>query len=653
MKHYAQRFLLYALGVILFSTAICVAAENVASLIETGEYQQATRYLQERARSTKDVDQLSNIYHRLGEIYYTYTHEYSKALNAYARVVQLSNRGLTAEDLFLAYIKKGDVYCRVGRYNDAIQTYQTLVDQFPPTHFAHQTSVQKIRNIQIALEDLRNQQRIMRTYKETPRAITAQFQIAELYRSHYHLNRPEQAITEYDALLKQHRHARVAPEAQWRVGNLRHKVLNQPELAINAYQKVTDNYPTSNFAADALFQIARIHEEQGRYELAVSIFDQLPQTYPGFWSMHAVFYWSGVCYEKLRDYRRALRGFTTFLHVYLPSLEPAYFGAIGKHDQSLHQIKTELREKIQQLQADLPKVEWKWIEQQIAEANYAAALPMARQLIADIPDSEYAKSAKSQLHSLEQYAAIQNLQDGIRKQPGTPTIAHAQFQIGMIFERKLQDYAHAIEAYSQLIGVSPESSWAAEAMYRTASIYAEHLNDPKKAIGLYQDLIKQYPSSAQVMMASFQLGEVYRSLHRYDEALKSYQTTIAYPEKDLYLAEGYNDSFADRAQFRIGRVHYEDQRYDDAFIAFQEFIESRPRSPRLSAAYVYLALIHQERDDRRKAAEAYAEARRLTIRSPVQTEMVIDEVPLLGFQGTDPRAVIQRLDELHERVSGE
>ena len=40
-------------------------------------------------------------------------------------------------------------------------------------------------------------------------------------------------------------------------------------------------------------------------------------------------------------------------------------------------------------------------------------------------------------------------------------------------------------------------------------------------------------------MAHFQLGELYRKLNRYNEALQAYKTTIGYPERDRYLAGGH------------------------------------------------------------------------------------------------------------------
>ena len=202
-------------------------AQQVGTLLKRGKYHEAAQLLEKSAISTKRVEQLSGIYEKLGDIYYAYTHQYPQALEVYDKIIQLSTQGATAEDLFLGYIKKGDVYCRMGKYEEAIQTYQTFVDQFPPAHLAHKTGLRKIHSIQTALDDLREQQRVSQDHKATPLATEARFHIAELYRSPYQLNQPERAIEIYEEILQQRKDTKLASEAQWRIGNLRDKVLNQ------------------------------------------------------------------------------------------------------------------------------------------------------------------------------------------------------------------------------------------------------------------------------------------------------------------------------------------------------------------------------------------------------------------------------------------
>ena len=634
-----------ALCLMLFTSAE-TRAQNVTTLLERGKYHEAAQLLEKSAISTKSVEQLSGICEKLGDIYYAYTHEYPQALEVYNKIIQLSDKGATAEDLFLGYIKKGDVYCRMGKYEEAIETYQALADQFPPTHLAHKTCLRKIHSIQTALDDLGEQQRVIQDHKATPLAMEAKFHVAELYRSPYQLNQPERAIEVYEEILQGRTDTKLASEAQWRIGNLRDKVLNQPALAIEAYQKVVDNYHgVSLFAAEALFQIGRIHQERGRYAAAVQAFEQLSQEHPDFWMMHAVFYWSGACYEHLRDYRRAIDAFRTFLYVYLPDLDPVYLGAIGKYDQDPVRVKTELEAKLLQLELDFPRVEWDRIKELVAVDNYVDALPLIRQYIIDMPDSEHAQQARSQLRIIECRATIQELQSI----SGALT-PYALYRAGKICERELKDYEQAIVAYRQVIEAHPDSLWAAEAVYRSGVVYAKHLNNTEKAIESYQTLISDYPSSSQTMMAHFQLGEMYRTLDQYDEAVKAYRTTIAYPKQTQHLAQGYKDSFADQAQFRIGHVHYENQRYDTAFATFQEFITNRPYSPRLAAAYAFLGDISHKRGDSKAALTAYDNAIRLLEGSPIQARMMIDEAYELGFQDSTPTAVIQHLNELRWRA---
>ena len=220
--------------------------EEVHVLVEAGRYTEANNKLEALAESTKDVEVKSWCYYHMGEIYYNYTHQYTKAVEAYDKILILEKTGLAPEEVFLAIIKKGDVYSRMGNYHDAIQTYDRLIKLAPASHFVHKTGLQKIRDINNALADLREQQRIAIQYKGTPLAGIAQFQIAELYRNHSQLNQPEKAIEEYTSLLEAHPDAIMAPEARWRIAHLRHNVLNQSALAMATYRKVVEDNPPAN-----------------------------------------------------------------------------------------------------------------------------------------------------------------------------------------------------------------------------------------------------------------------------------------------------------------------------------------------------------------------------------------------------------------------
>ncbi len=652
-------FLLHALLVIFLvveaglpSPYAYAQVEDVNALVQAGDYTQAVDKLEALAESAEDINLKGLCYYQIGEIHYNYTHQYNRAVAAYDNILKLKEKGLAAEDLYLAIIKKGDVYSRMGNYQDAIQTYDRLIKLAPASHFVHRTGLQKIRDINTALSDLREQQRIAIQYKGTPLAAIAQFQIAELYRNPSQLNQPEKAIEKYEALLAEHSEATVAPEARWRIANLYHTILKQSPRAMAMYRKVVDDYPMSNFAAEALYQMANIHRTAEKYSLAVPVFERLKEGYPNFWNMHAVLYWMGVCNEKSLNYPKAIAAFKTFLHVYLPQLDPVYLGQISMHDKDLSEVETEIGKKIEKLTEQMPEVEAERLDAARSERNYALALEIARNLVATVPDTPQAKQASEQIFTLQHLATIQNLRDQLHTRVPVPiAAARILFQIGTIYERQLQDPSKAIEAYQEVLKYHPDATYSAEALYRSGLIYADHLSAPNEAIEAYKAVITSHPKTLQAMMANFQLGELYRKLNRYNEALQAYEATIGYPERDRYLAGGYKDSFSDRAQFRIGRVHYDDDRYDDARFVFEEFIQNRTRSPRLAAAYIYLASISEKRAENRQAIYFYEQAGTLLKDNPIQMAMFIEEASALGhFHATDAEAVMRFLKEHQKRL---
>ena len=630
--------------------------EEVHVLVEAGRYTEANDKLEALAESTKDVEVKSWCYYHMGEIYYNYTHQYTKAVEAYDKILTLEKTGLAPEEVFLAIIKKGDVYSRMGNYHDAIQTYDRLIKLAPASHFVHKTGLQKIRDINNALADLREQQRIAIQYKGTPLAAIAQFQIAELYRNHSQLNQPEKAIEEYTSLLEAHPDAIMAPEARWRIAHLRHNVLNQSALAMATYRKVVEDYPASNFAAEALFQMANIHRTGEKYSLAIPIFEKLKLKYPNFWNTHAVIYWTGVCYEEISNYPKAIEAFETFLHAYLPQLDPGYLGQISMHDKSASEVKIQIGRKIEALAAQMSETELERLNTASTNRDYSEALSIARYLIATAPHTPQAEQAAERLPALQQLTAIENLREKLQDPNLVPIeAARARLQIGTIYERKpLQDYLNAIEAYQAVAMHHADLTYSAEALYRSGLVYAEQLSAPNEAIQAYKKVIETHPNTLQAMMANFQLGELYRKLNRYNEALQAYETTIGYPERDRYLAGGYKDSFADRAQFRIGRVHYDDRRYNEARFAFEEFIQNRTQSPRLAAAYIYLAAICENRGETAQAAYYYERAEDLLTDNPMQMTMVLEEASALGnLQATDSDAVMRFLKENRKRLATE
>jgi tetratricopeptide (TPR) repeat protein len=369
--------------------------------------------------------------------------------------------------------------------------------------------------------------------------------------------------------------------------------------------------------------------------------------------MHAVIYWTGVCYEKILNYPKAIEAFESFLHAYLPQLDPGYLGQISMHDKSVSEVKAQIHRKIQNLAEQMSKTELDRLDTARADRNFAMALSIARNLIATAPHTPQAKQVAEQLFTLQHLAAIENLREQLLNNILSPIeAARARLQIGTIYEQQLQDYPKAIEAYQEVSKYHTDLTYSAEALYRSGIVYVEQLSAPNEALEAYKTVIAAHPNTLQAMMANFQLGELYRKLNRYSEALQAYKTTIGYPERDRYLAGGHKDSFSDRAQFRIGRVHYEDGRYNEALFAFEEFIQNRIHSPRLAAAYIYLAAINEKQDEKAQAAYFYKRAEEVLKDNPVQMASLIEEASTLGnFHATDSDTVMRLLKDHQRRLN--
>lgn len=637
---------------LMFVSSICAQPDDISSLIKERRYPEAVAQLKIHLKASTDGETRSQYFHQLGEIYYNYIQQYPEALNAYERILGLKDKGIPIAEVYLAYIKIGDVYSRMGNYDRAMQYFQALVGMAPETHFVHEIGLRRIRDIDNALKNLEDQQKVIKNYRGTHLAAVAQFQIAELYRSHSQLNQPELAITAYQTLLHNHPYDKLAAEAQWRIAHIRHTVLHQLTLAIDAYKKVVEAYPTTNFAAEALYHIGNLHRDNSEFQHAIDVYDTIIEGYPNFWNMHAVYYWSGICHEQTQDYTEAHKAFRIYKNIYLPNLDPVYYGHISMYDKSLSEVTEFLTQKIKTLSDLIPKHEYDKIQGSMHEGKYRQALKSAKHLIITYPDTQYAKKVVTLLPSLKHLAVIQNLQEHILNEKiNTAEIARTQLQIATIYERKLLNYSKAVEAYKKVVQEHSESPHASEAHYRIGIIYADVLEKPNSAINEFNIITTKYPNTLHAMMATFQVGEIYRKLQRYDEALKAYRTTIGYPEREVYLSDGYNDSYADRAQFLIGRVHYEDQRYSDARIAFEEFIKTRTDSPRLAAALIYLAVMHQDSGNDKQALEIYQQTEKIVANNHVQKQMVVDEAGNIGIQSADD--VIEFLKERQKRIKSE
>jgi len=640
----------------IFDLFLYAQHTEITSLINDGKYEDAVSKLKKQLDNTKDVEQISLIYNQIGEIQFEYLHDYRSALETYQSILELSKKGLSKDEVILSLMKIGDLYCRIGEYDKAVQNYEYLIKNYPQKNLSVRIVERKIRDIKTALSKLEIQKEIIRkaNTKQGEDIVRAHFQIAELLRTS--LNNPEKAIERYEMLLEQYPCCSISPEAQWRIGYIYEKVLNSDEHAIESYENVVTNYPTSSFAAEALFRIGRIYKESGNYEKALDAFSKLIDQWPDFWKLPAIFYWKGQCLEEIRNYSQAIDAYKIFLTTYLPQTEQTRLGDIGRYNQSKLKIETEIENKINFLQAEMPKVEWEKARTFIKEGNYSEALPIYRRLPMIAPNSKWAQEAIKQIRKIEYLASIQRLKQKISSlPPGDYCSMIAQERIAEIYERELKEYNKAISEYKIILSDYPKNIISAKTLYRIGNIYAQRLQEQDKARDTYNQLIKDFPNTPEASMANYRIAEIYTYQGKYKEAISAYENVLKSPSKTNYIGNGYVDSFDDRAQFQIGKIYY--QKLGDLNSSknvFNYFVKERHDSPRLGAAYVFLALISEEQKEYDKSGQYLQKAIDLLLNNgSIQSEMIANEISMIDFPDKNPMTILKYLRDKVNLVNSE
>jgi TolA-binding protein len=123
------------------------------------------------------------------------------------------------------------------------------------------------------------------------------------------------------------------------------------------------------------------------------------------------------------------------------------------------------------------------------------------------------------------------------------------------------EYTNALTTFQQLIDDFPDSQYAASAQY-----YIAYINEKK--LGYYIQ-IDDSPESSLLALAQYSIGQSYRKLDNYTQAIIEFTKVIEnYPESD-YPAP---------AQYYIGYSHYQAQDYNQAILEFQKIIDYYPNS---------------------------------------------------------------------------
>ena len=137
---------------------------------------------------------------------------------------------------------------------------------------------------------------------------------------------------------------------------------------------------------------------------------------------------------------------------------------------------------------------------------------------------------------------LQKLYASLRGQPGKADLqAYTLLQIGDT-KKATQDYAGAIDAYTNVRVLHPKTDWAGEAQSGIGDVLQAE-GKYKEARAAYAELVKELPGGFLAAEAQTSIGQCYEQEKKPREALKAYEVVLRkYPSAVWDTAKARSDA---------------------------------------------------------------------------------------------------------------
>lgn len=214
----------------------------------------------------------------------------------------------------------------------------------------------------------------------------------------------------------------------------------------------------------------------------------------------------------------------------------------------------------------------------------------------DTPQDQF-EYAQHLYEAKEPALAVREFLRLVRFYPKSSYAPDALVSAGQCYEAMGRPY-HAFQQYKKIVEVYPYSARFKDAIARSYAIGEAFAQGAKirplqlvpvafpaldKAVEIFEQIVTQAPYGEFGDRAQFQLGQTYRRMHNYGDALKAFERIIAeYKQSPLIEEARYNVAFcAKQLSLKPG---YDQESTDQAIAWFEEFIANHPGSELLAEA---------------------------------------------------------------------
>ena len=156
-------------------------------------------------------------------------------------------------------------------------------------------------------------------------------------------------------------------------------------------------------------------------------------------------------------------------------------------------------------------------------------------------------------------------------------------------------YAKAIESYSNIVNKYPESPYAPASQYKIGLINNLYLKDMRRAMNAYTTLMLLYPDSKEVLLARQDMAEIYARKGDYRKTIGEYQ----------WLMRNSGGIQRDNFQYQIAMTYLKLTDIKQTRIELQEIVKNSPDSTLAPEIYYQIANTYHLEGDYKEAINAY------------------------------------------------
>ena len=340
----------------------------------------------------------------------------------------------------------------------------------------------------------------------------------------------------------------LADIALFRLAKLYEGMKNETK-ALEWYTKLTNEYPSSPYFQDAIWNLAQLHLENEQYNEAKSLIVKNLDT---------------------PEYRR----------------EATY--ALARCEEGLNRF------------ASAFQIHQKLIVQNQSDKIAEKAVRKLKMLASDhislkLSPIDNLNCSLVQYHQGNFKYAINELTP-LTRSSDTKMKGRALYHIGLCYMGR-KWYNTATKNFNAVITIGDKTEYLTRARYQIAQCYRLKGN-LTTAINRLESLVKTYPWSELVDNALYDIAQIYERQEKLDLALKAYSRLID-------IAPG--SDYADWAAWRIGWQRFDEKKYEDSYNAFKGLKENFPGNRYAMGAHFWMAKIRERQNKPAAAREIYAE----------------------------------------------